>query len=122
MSPEGGKCAAHWEIDAIQLALAGHVDAVVAAPLSIASLHAAQYMSLGVMCLRVFMMVACRFNTPADLRAYYCKAKQTRSMSTATNVRVVYATDALPFKRIFEELGQSRKLIDTIELANSFLV
>ncbi|XP_065833958.1 4-hydroxythreonine-4-phosphate dehydrogenase-like isoform X2 [Oscarella lobularis] len=103
--PEAGRFAAEWVIFAVQLAMAGVVDAIVTAPLNKEAMNLGGY----------------KFAGHTELLAKYSGAKTSRLMLASGNFKVVHATGHCSYKDVPKKLTKER-IIETIELSRDFFV
>ena len=86
---EAGRCAAQWVIDAVELAMADRIDAIVTAPLNKEAMH----------------MGGFKYNGHTELLAKYSGATTSRLMLVANNLKVVHATCHVAFRNVSEQVG-----------------
>jgi len=103
---EAGRCAAQWVIDAVELACADRIDAIVTAPLNKEAIH----------------MGGFKYNGHTELLAKYSGAKTSRLMLVANNLKVVHATAHVAFRKVSEQLSIPGRLETTVDMLHEFML
>lgn len=104
VSEQSGRAAVKYVEKAVDLAIAGKVDAITTAPINKEAMHKAGY----------------KYEGHTELLTQRTKSKQSAMMFLSDSIRVMFVTAHIPFSKITSEIDK-KKILDTIKLADKEL-